>query len=385
MTPNNKLDREALPAPETSFRTEPVPPFIPPRDKLERQLWEQELGVQSVGIRHDFFDLGGHSLLAVRLFSRIEGEVGIKLPVMALFRAPTVERLARLIRSEEWPVEVPSLVPIQPNSDKPPIFWVHAAGGHLLLYRKLAEHLGQNQPSYALQAPEVEPRSRQRLSVPEMAAAYPREVRSVQVEGPYYLGGLSFGGLVAWEMAQQLYDRGQRVATLVLLDTRYPGYPKTIWPNWMLFDVRQRLGFHFGNLSARDTRGKIEYVNERLRVFLVRSRIRGLGTTRAKQSDDFDRPDAARGSYVAAEIARANYTPTTYPGGVLLIRAATQPKGADDPLLGWGGKALGGLEVRDVPGTHVSIIAEPHLRNVADKISRYLDRVRQDEAGEDLK
>src|ERR1019366_8445658 len=136
MTPNGKIDRRALPAPDRT-RPELDKAFVAPRDDLELQLahiWEEVLGVQPVGVTDNFFELGGHSLLAVRLFALIEQRLGKKLPLTAVFQGATVEHLASVFRQPAMPGPQNSLVAIQPAGNKPPLFLVHPAGGQVFPY-----------------------------------------------------------------------------------------------------------------------------------------------------------------------------------------------------------------------------------------------------------
>ena len=162
-----------------------------PADAVEQQLtkiWEKVLGVQPIGVADNFFELGGHSLLAVRVFSQIEKTLGKKLPLATLFRAPTIEEIAGVIREDNQAKSWSTIVDIQPKGSKPPFFWIHTLGGDggggFFYYRKLAELLGLDQPSFGIRSPQ-EPFTR----IEEMAKFYIKEIRKFQPEGPYYLGG----------------------------------------------------------------------------------------------------------------------------------------------------------------------------------------------------
>ena len=200
LTANGKVDRSALPPPEL-IRPDLDKAYQSPRDALEIQLvriWEKVLGVHPVGVRDDFFHLGGHSLLAVRLFAEMQRSCGKNLPLALLFQAPTIEQLAGLIRQEGWQPPWSTLVPIQPAGSQPPLFCVHGAGGHVLAYRHLAEHLGPDQPVYGIQARGLVDPQAGPASIGELASYYLQEIRSFQPEGPYLLGGFSLGGYVAY-------------------------------------------------------------------------------------------------------------------------------------------------------------------------------------------
>ncbi|MEM7348755.1 MAG: thioesterase domain-containing protein [Chloroflexota bacterium] len=196
--------------------------IISSQGRLETQLievWEQLLGVQSIGVNDNFFELGGHSLLAIRLFTQIENQFQKKLPMSTLFEAPSIKQLADLIRDEANSVTETALVPIQTQGSAPPFFCIHALGGRVLSYRTLAQSLGNEQPVYGLQWVN-------HTTVVDMAAHYITEIQTFQPQGPYYLGGLSMGGMIAFEMAQQLVAQNQEVALLAFFDTYGPEYPK---------------------------------------------------------------------------------------------------------------------------------------------------------------
>lgn len=236
--------------------------FCSPRDELELQLakiWEKVLGVQSISIKDNFFDLGGQSLLAVRLFTEIEKEFGKNLPLAILFQAPTVEELANIIRKEKWLAPWNSLVAIQPKGSKTPLFYMHAGGGNLLVYRDLALSLDPEQPVYGLQPRGLEGKYDPFNRIEDMADHYLASIRSIQPDGPYFLAGLSQGGVIAWEIAQRLHAQGQKVALLALFDAFGPGYPQLLPPvprllsvlNWALIDFKRRLFRHNVRLPAK--------------------------------------------------------------------------------------------------------------------------------------
>jgi acyl carrier protein len=219
LTPNGKVDRRALPVPDPA-KPEVQGTFMKARSVLEMQLvnvWERLLNVQRVGTQDNFFELGGTSLLAVRLFNEIEKLTGKSLPIEVLFRAPTIEQLADILRQEGWSTPWSSLVPIQPAGSRLPLFCTHARTGHILFLRDLPRHLGPDQPVYGLQAQGLDGKEPPRSRVEDMAADYIKEIRSLQPEGPYLLAGMCLGGMIAFEMAQRLQAQGQKT-TLIAMD-----------------------------------------------------------------------------------------------------------------------------------------------------------------------
>ena len=170
----------------------------------------------------NIFELGIDSLLAARLFVEVAKVFGNKLPPAPLFQSPTIELLARHLREGRGAGRWTSLVEIQPEGSRPPLFNVHGGAGTIIHLQELSRLLGPDQPFYGLQSRglygDVSPLS----TVREMASHYLAEIRSLQPEGPYYLSGYCFGGIVALEMAHRLLADGQEVPLLILLNAPPP-------------------------------------------------------------------------------------------------------------------------------------------------------------------
>ncbi len=326
------------------------------------------LGLQRVGIDDNFFELGGHSLLAVKLFARIDKALGFRLPLAALLRAPTIAQLAEVLRQHDWLSSGSRLVALQPHGSRPPFFCVHAVGGEVLCYRELSRHLGDDQPFYSFQAPTTEGARALSWNIEEMAAAYVRELRQVQPRGPYHLGGLSFGGMVAFEMAQQLQDQGETVALLALLDTGCPGHAVKLGP-------LQRVWEHGRNLSRLRLGNWPAYLAEKVKALWIRTR-RTFWKLIHRVSALFGKPlpSTQLPRDVAGLLAAGAYVARPYPGRITLFRAEDRLGGhARDPFLGWQQVARGGLDVHEVPGNHGTLIREPHVRVLAQRLRACLD------------
>jgi amino acid adenylation domain-containing protein len=385
-TPNGKLDRRALPVPEEE-RTESGEKLDAPRDALELQLakmWERLLNIRPIGIHDNFFEIGGHSLIAVRLFAQIEKSFGKSLSVATLFQAPTVDELAKVLRQEGLSSSWSSLVPIQMEGSKPPFFAIHAGGGHVLFYRDMARLMGPDQPFYGLQAQGLDGKLPRHYSVEEMAAHYIQEIRSLQPEGPYNLGGASFGGLVSFEMACQLHAQGQKVGLVALFDTHAPGYPRLLPTTKKMhsrfFALARRVEHHVTSLLMLEPKEKVAYflakttkakkmfkksVKKRFKQ-VVRKIYLFLGQ---------NLPKPLRVTQDAIQKANESYVPKVYPGRVTLFRASKQPYGIyPDPSLGWTGLAAGGLDIYEVSGYHGAIVSEPRVRVTVEKLKACLER-----------
>ena len=224
LTASGKVDRAALPAPDKQqfeIKTE----FVAPSDSIEQvlsHLWAKILKVKRVGLHDNFFELGGHSILAVRMIIEIEKLYGKRLPLATLLQAPTVGSLAGVLRKENWTPSWSSLVPIRAGGSRPPLFLMHSHGGNVLEYHPLVHQLSDEQPVYALQARGLDGNIPRGQTLEQMATAYLNEIRSLQPQGPYYLGGFCFGGLVALEAAQQLIGSGEEVALVTMIQTTHP-------------------------------------------------------------------------------------------------------------------------------------------------------------------
>ena len=355
LTPNGKVNRRALPAPGQE-ELAPKAKFVAPNDVVESQLvyiWETVLGVRPIGVRHNFFELGGHSLVAVKLMNRIEQAFGKNLPIATLLQAPTIEQLAVLLRQEEWAPSMSSLVPIQTEGTKPPFFCVHGANGTVVRFRELSGYLGSDQPFYGLQAQGLDAKNSCPTRAEDMAAHYIKEIRRVQPEGPYVLGGYSFGGAIAFEMAQQLSAEGEDRITVVLFDTQCEppvgtGDAPEVAPALLsvlaeLFRTpASQLPDHFWRIATVPIRA----IRRRLHVARLPRNIKRVRK--------------------ACLQASRNYTPRCYPGRVILFRSNHKPLGQSrDPRQGWTTYAAKGLEIYEIQGNHENILLEPQVRSVA--------------------
>jgi non-ribosomal peptide synthetase component F/thioesterase domain-containing protein len=365
-------DLAALPRPSVA-RSMPAAAaeMVAPRDELERQLvqiWEEVFGVQGIGIRNSFFSLGGYSLMIVRLFARINRVLGTSLPITTIFNAPTIEQLASLLRgntSYSW------LVPVQPAGTLPPFFLVHS----YLIYDGLRSALGANRPFYGLR--ELE--SDQELAVEDRVAGYVREIRNVQPNGPYYLGGWCAAGPLAVETARQLTQLGETVAMVVLFDSWRPGYfaeytaEQAANPQMTRSAILARkYRFHRRNLQQLSAVGKVNYFlgmgfakvrSSRDRLFLKHWGLAHRLFTRFGMPLPHFMHNVSRNTLDLVQ----NYHGRPYPGCITLIRAAYAPYLPQaDQACGWNTLAEGGVEVFFAPGTHESMFLEPNLSALAE-------------------
>ncbi|MBI2374208.1 MAG: amino acid adenylation domain-containing protein [Deltaproteobacteria bacterium] len=397
LNPSGKIDRKALPKPELE---EPAAELVAPRDDLERRLaaiWREVLQVERVGVNDDYFERGGDSLRAVAFFAAVERELGKRFGLATLFGAPTIAKLADLLRQPSDVASWSPLVPIQPKGTKPPLFCVHARGGNVLFYRDLSNRLGDDQPFYGIQPQGLDGKLPYLRSVEEMARLYLRELRKVQPKGPYFLGGSSFGGTAAFEMAHQLIAAGEKVALLAVFDTGGPGYPTELQVG-RLTRVERRLESLAARVSHRvwimrtlDPEQRVDYVRAKARKARVkykrqlRSGLTALARYLPRQVSDAVLPPYVHARWELVEfeksIAQAlgAYEHRVYPGRMILFRATKQPLGIrPDPTLGWGPLVPSGLEIHDVEGGHGELVVEPSVRFLSPILAECLAAARRE-------
>ncbi|MET0395960.1 MAG: alpha/beta fold hydrolase, partial [Longimicrobiaceae bacterium] len=376
LTPSGKVDRRALPRPQ-STALERAEAYEAPRDGLEETitaLFEEVLGVTGVGLHDNFFELGGHSLLGVQIMAKLKEATGVRLPVAALFKAPTVELLAQEVRSGGS--EMPLMFPLRFKGSRPPVFLVHPVGGGLMSYSGLVKHLDEDQPVYGLRSRGIEQGEKPNWTIQEMARDYLASIRAMRPSGPYRLGGWSMGGVVAFEMARLLEAEGETVESLVLIDSQVPwlNEPESSMPGNELRIVQlfaQDLGFPADRLPTADPEARAEGEVVYLRQMLETARATG----NLPKDMDLARMQHMYGIFRINLQAMYEYRPESYGGRVTLIRAGK--RGVMNRLFakksyGWEQVVRGELEVRTVPGTHHSIVRKPDVEKLAREVERAL-------------
>ena len=384
LTPNGKLDRRGLPAP-TREQAVAGNAFVAPRDALEQQIaaiWQDVLGIEQIGVYDSFFDLGGHSISAVRLIARMQQQFQRQLPLSALLEG-TVAQLAQLLRQHADDTLWSALVPIQPAGARRPFFCVHPFGGDVLAYYTLARHLGPDQPFYGLQAPPLHEAGDHELRIEDMAADYIQALRTVQPTGPYQLGGWSFGGLVAFEMAQQLQRAGEQVTLLALFDTRTPdktGAPEYLSDALALATIAREHALQVGKQLPIDF-DQIQQLPPDDQLHYVLDEIKRIGL-------DFETELAWIRRFVAGMRVRERaiqlYQPQLYNGPLTLFQATEedpqiQKVGAlmgrdfEHPTHGWSSYVVEPIQVYQTPGYHGMMIFEPYVQTLAAQLDACLE------------
>ena len=304
-----------------------------------------------------------------------------------LFKAPTVAQLAVLLQRDGARNSWSSLVSIQPLGARPPFFCVHAVGGNVLEYYDLARYLGPDQPFYGFQSRGVDSDQRPHERIEEMAAHYVQELREFQPHGPYFIGGRSLGGIIAYEMACQLRALGDEVSLLALLDS-YPAGFEQLQPGAgsltaKFARLRQRAAAHRRNLRLLRGRNKLSYLANKSQYGPVQIKNRlWRAIYRSYQNLGRNLPPVLRDVEQFNWLAARRYRPQPYAGKATLFWASTDLRASVDQVEGWRALATGGLEVIEIPGTHLDLIKEPHVAELATKLSASLTKAQSSSQAE---
>lgn len=373
-----------------------VKPFRMPSTPIEARLasiWAEVLRYQEIGVDDDYFQLGGTSLASVDLLGRVHEAFGAKLPLTALIQGPTVARMAAMI---DEPGRRDSLVFIREGTGAPPLFLIHDGDGETLLYRGLALLLDSRHDVYGLQPRSDAQNPILHATIEDMAGHHIAKIRSVQPHGPYLLGGMCAGGVIAFETARQLEEAGETVALVALLDSADVEARLRPWRG-----ASNRLRSFSAGLAEADATSLIQRAvtiaakatrkiqntvlyesRTRLKRLIDRARMRLLSSylRRNRPAPAFLSGADVRMVYLYAEC---NYRPSGPVRAPLVVIRATHGDGSadeayidryEDPMLGWTNRSTGGVEAIDVPGGHSSMLQEPHVRVMAEQLQKRLDK-----------
>jgi amino acid adenylation domain-containing protein len=376
LTPNGKVDRKAL---LKLTEQESAQPFVPPRNETELKIlevWEEVMQITPISVTENFFAIGGNSMLAVRIISRLERLLDKPLSLALLFEHKTIEELAVALGRPVLLAKAPSLIRIQAGNARRPLFLVHPMGGGVFGYAHLARRLGKDQPVYGLQSSGLHSGSPCR-TIEEMAAQYIDAIAEVDAKGPYLLGGWSMGGVIAFEMAQQLIAQGHEVSLLVLIDS----HPRPV-PNEgsfqrvgdsILREVVDEFRRVYGDRFQWEDRYCELSRHEQISLLLEcmkQLHIVAPDTHEAELSRILD-------LQTAHTEALAAYIPKQYRRKLVLFRssenAPEDPDREDNASLGWEQYSSLPVEIHFSSGRHDEMILEPHVSGLAMQLRSLLD------------
>lgn len=376
-----KIDRKALPAPnvESVHQSDNLAEAKTTTEQMLVEFWKEVLNLEKVGIHEDFFELGGHSLSAVELMAKIKKATEKKIPLSALILHSKISELAAYIDGsvQEGNVEWTSLIPIRKEGSKPPIFLVHGGGLHVLFYQALIKYLDKDQPVYALQAKGLNGKEQPLDRIEDMAAHYISEILQVCPNGPYNLAGYSLGGLIAYEMAQQLLEDGKVIGTLGLFDS----VAKNEWAgsgaSGKLKKKLKKAGYNL-SLLFKDPKNAMKYKKQ---VLLVQWQ-HTMGKLHVPHGFGNEDPSKQEVTPYGKEVyeksleAYEKYELKKIDLAIDLFKAKEQMFYLNDPeYMGWKDLAMKGVRIHHIDGNHLTLFDDVNGEGVANALQECLDRV----------
>ena len=375
LSAHGKVDVRSLPEPNSLNAFSPVDLPSNETEKRILMVWKKIFNLEKISISDNFFDLGGDSLMAMNLLLSIEKEFSRKVPMAIISKASTVSQQAEILRSEKLTEYASVLIPIQTSGNKNPLYCIGGKGGLPIRFNHLLKYISSDQPVYFFRSRGFEPGELVEDTIESIAADYLREVKKVQPFGPYNLFGESSGGLVAYEMAQQLYEQGQETAFLGMLDTYISSRahvkknPLAGWFTVLRKHLQTLASGGFGGVQVYAKYylelGKFKFHQFQVWINEKRNQVRF-----GNMPDVFSRVDEANIAAVKA------YNPRPYPGSIILFRALRQAQ-FDGLSLdnGWTEIGVGEFVVHPVDCYHGNILFEPFVQQVAEKLKQCLDNV----------
>ncbi|PKD39818.1 hypothetical protein CWO84_13340 [Methylomonas sp. Kb3] len=369
LTVNGKFDRKRLPAPDMTEQL--VKQYEPPRTEVEHVLvgiWQDLLGVERVGRNDDFFELGGHSLLAVQLISRLRTRLGIEIPLRILFTKSILRDFAIEI-IDTIPRNQSNLVAIRPEGITCPLFMIHPRGGQIDYVRALAPWLSNDRPLYGLHAIGLIEGETPIAVMEDIATRYLHEIRSIQKIGPYCLAGYSSGGMIAYEIANQLIKCGEQVLYLGLIDTP-AGYNIENY----LDDFNECVVFERELISSGIVTNpeEVKEINM-LSAFNEFNILLNYVRSRQLIPQDLDQETVKRYLKVCYTTDKAlqEYAPKPISVPITLY-AASDENNSFDIAIGWESVMGGNLKVVPIDGDHRTILDRPNIEWLGKAISEAL-------------
>ena len=370
--PNGKIAFEKLPIPQAEAilnkRT-----FVAPSTKIEQQLaaiWEAVLNISPIGIHDNFFEIGGDSIQSIQVIAKAS-KVGIALAPDQLFEHQTIASLTNYLvsknananlKTSEWS----SIVSLNKNGSKPPLFCIHSGGGHVFFYQPLAKRLSPDQPLFALQPYGLDGQNIWHSSIEEMARFYIQEMKKVQAHGPYHILGTCFSNAVGLEMANQLQTNGDTVAILIIVDSG---------PQYLLGASLRGEKKTMSRFASMIKEGNWSGIQKKFRNRLIRSKQKIVQPFKSEQEQ-----------HLQLTINNLNklyhqYTWTPFNGKITFIRStefANRPD-KNNHITQWNQLARKGLDVHITEGHHLTLFKEPEVAGLTEIIITCLQNAQQGE------
>jgi amino acid adenylation domain-containing protein len=356
---NSKVDARALPEPARESEAD----FVAPRNPIEEELvkiWTVGFRFEGIGVQDDFLELGGDSLLAAQILTVIENRFNRNLPLALLAECRTIEQMARYIEHSNDKL-ASSLILFQSRGSRPPLFLFPGQHGDSFYFRNLSRRLGNDRPIYGIELVLSGTRTVPSIHLEQTAAGCLGEIQELQPVGPYFLAGHSFGGMLAFEIAQQLARSGQAVAFLGLFDTFAPGsYPHA--------EIPERVNIHRQNMSHLSWGERLKYGRGRVKALAGRILSSSSLLYFAERLKILPKDI----SWIN-QTAYSRYNPVRFPGKVTLFRVNDRPSYVRSDLTAGWKDYVAELETLDVPGTHGNMLDEPQIGQLAFEMKKCIE------------
>jgi amino acid adenylation domain-containing protein len=377
LTPNGKIDRKALPEPVIKAVVENEA-FALPENDAERALlpiWEEVLNVRPISVTSNFYEMGGHSLLAAILMARIESRLGHRIPLEALFTAPTIRQLGEYLQ-QRLELGTECMVPFQCRGARPPLYMVAGVGGHVFTFHQFSLLLGPNQPCYGMKAVGIDGTEEPLDDFVAIAQRYAKEILAERQRGPFILSGYSIGGVIAYETAIQLRLLGHEVPMLIIYDVNAPGYPEK-------GSILKRLALHCIDFFKYDRKHKWDYLSLRFsnlkkkilfrlnKHHLIAPPIPGVRLIPQEH---------LRRVWGSLHKGYDTYMPKAmFDGKIVLMSSSLEEQWAgvrlNDPYRGWKRWTRGEVELKLIPAAHLELFHSNHIHQLGQMTQSAIDQV----------
>ncbi|MGI9549672.1 MAG: thioesterase domain-containing protein, partial [Aurantibacter sp.] len=338
--------------------------YVAPRNEFELQLvriWENLFGLNSIGIRDNFFDLGGKSLLAVKMFSVINAKFQTKLPPTTLLEHPSIAAITKLLRNNGNSVAptLRNVVPLRANGEKTPLFCIHAGGGHVFFYSSFANHISADRPVYALQPSGILGKDERHQGIEEMARDYIKEIRMVQPEGPYNFMVYCFSTAVGLEMSILLKTMGEK-SNLIVMDTMAEQEQKF---------TKARITMRVFGFLKRLVKNPLKTVN----IMVYDRWVRYIAPIWTQLVGNAEEKAASKmGSHLVRLYNEYQWRPVQV-GITLILTPKADKRFNMETYRSWKEITSGQIEVLYTVGNHRTIFEEPDVKFAAKTIEGFLE------------
>jgi thioesterase domain-containing protein len=298
--------------------------------------------------------------------------LGRKLQLSIFLEAPSVAELAATLEHKYHSPSSGLVQQIKSGGSRPPFFFIHGAGGNVLLYRQLAMYLKNDIPCYGIQCKGLDSKEPYHTTIEDMATEYIKEIKKIQSQGPYFFGGYCMGGMVAYEIGHKLAESGEKTGLIALFDTHssYRDEQRIYYKSILLL---QNIGFHMANLLMLNPIGQYDFFKTRASEAM--RRIKRQYDVWFSKSSSNKEPNSEK-PFVRIErindTACQAYTAKPYGANLDIFKPKSAYIGQKDPLLGWGNSLCNNITMHQLSVYPAGMLVEPFVKELAEKLNQRL-------------